>query len=74
MEVRDLLHSGEDNILSVAPFLDIFVLIKRYHFGNVKNDIFGRRVKKSEPAVREQFRSPLTGVGSASRCYGQCGY
>ena len=41
MEVRDLLHSGEDNILSVAPFLDIFVLIKRYHFGNVKNDIFG---------------------------------
>ena len=40
-EVRNLLHSGEDNILSVAPFLDIFVLIKRYHFGNVKNDIFG---------------------------------
>ncbi len=31
----------------------------------------GRRVKKSEPAVREQFRSPLTGVGSASR---YCGY
>ena len=30
-----------------------------------------RRVKKSEPAVREQFRSPLTGVGSASR---YCGY
>ena len=40
-EVRDLLHSGEDTLLSVAPFLDIFVLIKRYHFGNVKNDIFG---------------------------------
>ncbi|MYH34642.1 MAG: SAM-dependent DNA methyltransferase [Gammaproteobacteria bacterium] len=40
-EVRELLHSGEDNLLSAAPFLDIFVLIKRYDFGNVKNDIFG---------------------------------
>ena len=40
-EVRDLLHSGEDNLLNAAPFLDIFVLIKRYHFGNVQNDIFG---------------------------------
>ena len=40
-EIRDLLHSGEDTLLSVAPFLDIFLLIKRYDFGNVKNDIFG---------------------------------
>ena len=40
-EVKELLHSGEDNLLSAAPFLDIFVLIKRYDFGNVKNDIFG---------------------------------
>ena len=40
-EVRELLHSGDDSLLSVAPFLDIFVLIKRYNFGNVKNDIFG---------------------------------
>ncbi len=29
-----------------------------------------RRVKKSERVVREQFRSSLTGVGSASRCRG----
>ena len=40
-EVKDLLHSGEDTLLSVAPFLDIFVLIKRYNFGDVRNDIFG---------------------------------
>lgn len=40
-EVRDLLHSGEDSLISVAPFLDIFVLIKRYDFANVHNDIFG---------------------------------
>jgi type I restriction-modification system DNA methylase subunit len=40
-QVKDLVHSGEDNLLSVAPFLDIFVLIKRYQFANVQNDIFG---------------------------------
>ena len=40
-EVRDLLHSGQDTLLSAAPFLDIFILIKRYDFGDVKNDIFG---------------------------------
>ena len=40
-EVKELAHSGEDSLLSVAPFLDIFVLIKRYQFANVQNDIFG---------------------------------
>jgi hypothetical protein len=40
-EVKELVHSGEDRLISVAPFLDIFVLIKRYYFGNVQNDIFG---------------------------------
>lgn len=40
-EVRELLRSGEDNLISVAPFLDIFLLIKRYSFANVQNDIFG---------------------------------
>ena len=40
-EIKDLLHSGQDSLLSVAPFLDIFLLIKRYDFGNVSNDIFG---------------------------------
>jgi type I restriction-modification system DNA methylase subunit len=40
-EVKELVHSGEDSLISVAPFLDIFVLIKRYYFANVQNDIFG---------------------------------
>ena len=40
-QVRELLHSGEDTILSAAPFLDIFVLILRWNFGNVQNDVFG---------------------------------
>ena len=40
-EVRDQLHSGEDTLLTAAPFLDIFILVKRYDFANVKNDIFG---------------------------------
>ena len=40
-EVRELLHAGEDTLLSAAPFLDIFLLIRRYDFGNVQNDIFG---------------------------------
>lgn len=40
-EVKELAHSGEESLLSVAPFLDIFVLIKRYQFANVQNDIFG---------------------------------
>jgi len=40
-EVKELVHSGEDNPISVAPFLDIFFLIKRYYFANVQNDIFG---------------------------------
>ncbi len=40
-QVKDIVHSGEDNIISVAPFLDIFVFIKKYHFADVQNDIFG---------------------------------
>lgn len=40
-QVRELLHSGEDNLMTVAPFLDIFVLIRRYHFADIQNDIFG---------------------------------
>ncbi|MDO8571127.1 MAG: N-6 DNA methylase [bacterium] len=40
-EVHDLLHSGEDNLMSMSPFLDIFVFIKRYEFANIQNDIFG---------------------------------
>ncbi len=40
-EIKTFLHSGQDTLLAVAPFLDIFLLIKRYDFGNVKNDIFG---------------------------------
>ena len=40
-EVNQVVRSGEDNLISVAPFLDIFILIKRYNFANVQNDIFG---------------------------------
>ncbi len=40
-QVRELARSGEDSLISVAPFLDIFVLIKRYYFANVQNDVFG---------------------------------
>ncbi len=40
-QVKDIVHSGEDNLMNVAPFLDIFVFIKKYHFADVQNDIFG---------------------------------
>jgi type I restriction-modification system DNA methylase subunit len=40
-EVRRIVHAGEENVMSAAPFLDIFSLIKSYDFGNVRNDVFG---------------------------------
>jgi len=40
-QVKDIVHSGEENIMSVAPFLDIFFFIRTYHFADVQNDIFG---------------------------------
>ena len=40
-QIKDIAHSGEDNIMHVAPFLDIFVFIKKYYFADVQNDIFG---------------------------------
>ncbi len=40
-QVQEIVHSGEDNIMKVSPFLDIFVFIKKYHFADVQNDIFG---------------------------------
>jgi type I restriction-modification system DNA methylase subunit len=52
-EVNELVRSGEDSLISVAPFLDIFVLIKRYYFGNVQNDIFG--------AIYENYLKELYG-------------
>jgi hypothetical protein len=40
-QVKDIVHSGEDDIMQVAPFLDIFVFVKKYYFADVQNDIFG---------------------------------
>ena len=40
-EVKAIVYEGSENLMSVTPFLDIFVFIRKYHFGNVQNDIFG---------------------------------
>lgn len=40
-QVKDIVHTGEENLMSVAPFLDIFFFIRKYHFADVQNDIFG---------------------------------
>lgn len=40
-QVKDIVHSGEENLMSVAPFLDIFFFIRSYNFADVQNDIFG---------------------------------
>lgn len=44
-QVQNIAHSGEDNIMQVAPFLDIFVFIKKYCFADVQNDIFGQSTR-----------------------------
>ncbi len=40
-QVKDIVHTGEENLMSVAPFLDIFFFIRKYYFADVQNDIFG---------------------------------
>ena len=40
-KLSELLHQPENELHDVAPWLEIFVLIKKYNFANVKNEIFG---------------------------------
>lgn len=40
-KLREILGKTRDELVEVAPWLDIFVFIKKYNFANVKNDIFG---------------------------------
>ncbi len=40
-KLTDLFNSVENDLSDVAPWLDIFVFIKKYNFANVRNDIFG---------------------------------
>jgi hypothetical protein len=40
-QVKDIVHSGEENIMHVSPFLDIFAFVTKYYFADVQNDIFG---------------------------------
>ena len=36
-----LLHKPKNELSDIAPWLDIFVFIKKYYFENVRNEIFG---------------------------------
>ena len=36
-----ILHSIENKLSDVSPWLDIFVFIKKYNFANIENEIFG---------------------------------
>jgi type I restriction-modification system DNA methylase subunit len=40
-QVRDIVHSGDEDLIRVSPFLDIFVFVTKYYFADVQNDIFG---------------------------------
>lgn len=40
-KLMDLYRSIENELSDVAPWLDIFVFIKKYNFANVRNEIFG---------------------------------
>lgn len=40
-KIESLFHSAENKLNDVAPWLDIFVFIKKYNFANVRNEIFG---------------------------------
>jgi hypothetical protein len=40
-KLLELYQSLENKLSDVAPWLDIFVFIKKYSFANVKNEIFG---------------------------------
>lgn len=40
-KLGDLLHSIDNDISDVAPWLDLFIFIKKYNFSNIQNDIFG---------------------------------
>jgi len=40
-KLQELFHKPKNELHDVSPWLDIFVFIKKYNFGNVKNDIFG---------------------------------
>lgn len=40
-KLRELYRSLENTLSDVAPWLDIFVFIKKYSFASVKNEIFG---------------------------------
>lgn len=40
-KLKELYHSIENKLSDVSPWLDIFVFIKKYHFTNIENEIFG---------------------------------
>lgn len=40
-KLLEIFHKSKKHITDVAPWLDIFVFIKKYNFANIKNDIFG---------------------------------
>jgi N-6 DNA Methylase len=40
-DVQRIVRNSADNVMNAAPFLDIFVFIDSYDFGDVKHDVFG---------------------------------
>jgi hypothetical protein len=40
-KLSELLHSLENKITDIAPWLDLFIFIKKYSFSNIQNEIFG---------------------------------
>jgi len=39
--LQNLLCQAKNTLSDVSPWLDIFVFIKKYNFGNIRNEIFG---------------------------------
>jgi len=39
--VKELFDKPKNKLSDVSPWLDIFIFIKKYYFGNVRNEIFG---------------------------------
>jgi type I restriction-modification system DNA methylase subunit len=40
-KLKDLSHALENQLADIAPWLDIFIFVKKYDFKNIKNEIFG---------------------------------
>ena len=40
-QVKTIVEEGNETLMNVSPFLDIFFFIRKYNFANVQNDIFG---------------------------------